>query len=77
MLGYLKGAEAGSVDILLSSFAVHHLSLSEKAELVQEVGRVLRPGGCFLLIDVFMSEGGSLRFFYLFLSFINNLLLGG
>ncbi|MEW5310916.1 MAG: hypothetical protein WDW38_002669 [Sanguina aurantia] len=44
MLGYLRGCRAGSVDVLLSSFAVHHLSLAEKAQLLAGVARVLRPG---------------------------------
>ncbi|MEW5301658.1 MAG: hypothetical protein WDW36_004504 [Sanguina aurantia] len=57
MSGYLQGCAAASVDVLLSSFAVHHLSLAEKARLVAGAARVLRPGGCFLLIDIFLAEG--------------------
>lgn len=42
-----------SFDVVLSSFALHHLNASQKQQTVNEIHRVLQPGGAFLLIDVF------------------------
>lgn len=55
MLSYARGAATASVDCVFASFAVHHLCAADKAALVKEVRRVLKPGGAFLLIDIFLS----------------------
>lgn len=57
MLSHVQSCAPNSVDCVFASFAVHHLSVEEKAQLLQQVRRVLSPGGCFLLIDIFLQEG--------------------
>jgi len=42
-----------SIDLVLSSYAVHHLTANNKEHLVDQVARVLKPGGQFVLIDIF------------------------
>ena len=44
-------------DVVMSSYAVHHLSVPNKQRLLAAVARLLKPGGCFLLVDVFRAEG--------------------
>ncbi len=48
-------AADGSIDRVLSSFMMHHLSLDIKRAMIHEVRRVLAPGGTFHLAD-FMPE---------------------
>ena len=40
-----------SFDIVTSSLVIHHLTAPDKLRAFQEVRRVLRPGGCFLIVD--------------------------
>jgi SAM-dependent methyltransferase len=47
-------------DVVMSSYAVHHLSVPNKQRLLAAVARLLKPGGCFLLVDVFRAEGEAL-----------------
>ncbi len=44
-----------SVDVVLSSFMLHHVPAGEREPAMREVLRVLRPGGALHLVDV----GGS------------------
>ena len=44
-----------SVDVVLSSFMLHHVPAGERGAAMREVLRVLRPGGALHLVDV----GGS------------------
>ena len=41
----------GSVDLVISAFAIHHLSHSRKKELYGEIHQVLHPGGLFVNIE--------------------------
>ncbi len=50
--------EEGSFDRVLSSFMFHHLDERERAKMLWEVVRVLKPGGLFHLLD-FVSEQAS------------------
>ena len=43
---------AGPFDLVVSAFAVHHLSSDVKADLFKRVLAALRPGGRFVLCDV-------------------------
>lgn len=49
-----------SLDRVLSSFMFHHLSASEKGAMLEEVRRVLKPGGRLHLQD-FVPAGGHDR----------------
>lgn len=40
-----------SVDLVLSSFALHHVDNNEKALAAREVYRVLQPGGLAIIVD--------------------------
>ena len=42
----------GPVDVVVSGFAVHHLSHERKATLIAEIARALRPGGVFANLEV-------------------------
>ena len=41
-----------SVDVVLSSFMLHHVPADQRAPAAQEVRRVLRPGGALHLVDI-------------------------
>jgi ubiquinone/menaquinone biosynthesis C-methylase UbiE len=47
----------GSVDVVLSSFMLHHVPAGERDAAVREVRRVLRPGGALHLVDVGGEDG--------------------
>ncbi len=40
-----------SFDRVFSSLMLHHLALADKAQMLREVRRVLKPGGCLELLD--------------------------
>lgn len=42
-----------SVDVVFSSYAIHHLNAINKQRILEDIARVLVPGGCFVLIDIF------------------------
>lgn len=44
-------------DLILTSFALHHLSLAEKAEFLSRIPHLLNPGGRLLLVDVCRRSG--------------------
>jgi tRNA (cmo5U34)-methyltransferase len=48
---------AGPFDLVVSAFAVHHLTGRSKADLFRRVAQVLRPGGRFVLCDVVVPTG--------------------
>ena len=41
-----------SVDVVLSSFMLHHVPTDQREAAMQEVRRVLRPGGALHLVDI-------------------------
>ncbi len=51
-------------DFILMSFSLHHLSYGAKDEFLGDLMRCLRPGGVFLLIDVFRLESEGLEAYY-------------
>ena len=52
---------AGSVDLVVSSYALHHLRDTDKAKLVHAAARWLRPGGRIVIADMMFGRGGSRR----------------
>ena len=53
MLKVMKEQSADRADLIISSYALHHLTASQKQEILQAIARTLSPGGCFILIDIF------------------------
>jgi 2-polyprenyl-3-methyl-5-hydroxy-6-metoxy-1,4-benzoquinol methylase len=50
-----------SVDLIVSSYALHHLRDADKARLVSAAFRWLRPGGRLVIADMMFGRGGSSR----------------
>jgi ubiquinone/menaquinone biosynthesis C-methylase UbiE len=50
-----------SVDLVVSSYALHHLRDADKARLVSAVAGWLRPGGRVVFADMMFGRGGSSR----------------
>jgi 2-polyprenyl-3-methyl-5-hydroxy-6-metoxy-1,4-benzoquinol methylase len=50
---------ARSVDLVVSSYALHHLRDADKARLVSAAFSWLRPGGRLMLADMMFGRGGS------------------
>lgn len=60
-----KDIMEGNFDIIVSSLAIHHLTMKEKAALFKKVFDRLRPGGHFVNIDVVLAPAESLEDWYL------------
>jgi 2-polyprenyl-3-methyl-5-hydroxy-6-metoxy-1,4-benzoquinol methylase len=52
---------ATSVDLVVSSYALHHVRDADKARLIADVFGWLRPGGRLVLADMMIGRGGSSR----------------
>jgi len=50
---------AGSVDLVISNYALHHLRDRDKAALLVRVRRWLRPGGWLVLGDMMLGRGAD------------------
>jgi len=53
-----------SFDLVMSTLVFHHLPTEIKQQAMQEIYRVLMPGGRFLLADLGKPEGLALRAFF-------------
>ncbi len=51
----------GSADLIVSSYALHHLRDADKRMLVAEAARWLRPGGRIVVADMMFGRGTSHR----------------
>ena len=52
-VGELEGElPPGPFDLVTSAFAIHHLDGDAKADLFGRIADVMRPGGCFVMLDV-------------------------
>ncbi|MEM7134557.1 MAG: methyltransferase domain-containing protein [Chloroflexota bacterium] len=51
-------------DLVVSSFAIHHLYLDEKVALFRAILRQLKPGGAFLNIDTVLSDSPIFETWY-------------
>jgi len=52
---------AASVDLVVSSYALHHFSNRDKRVLVAQAARWLRPGGRLVIADMMFGRGASQR----------------
>jgi ubiquinone/menaquinone biosynthesis C-methylase UbiE len=52
---------AGSVDLIVSCYALHHLRDADKDRLVATAYHWLRPGGTLLVADMMFGRGGTSR----------------
>jgi ubiquinone/menaquinone biosynthesis C-methylase UbiE len=50
-----------SADLIVSSYALHHLRDPDKRALAAEAARWLRPGGRIVIADMMFGRGGSQR----------------
>jgi len=53
-------ANAGSADAIVSAYALHHLSASEKLQVLRIAHGLLKPGGWFLNADLTLAEDDEL-----------------
>lgn len=53
--------EPGSVDLIVSNYALHHLSDTDKRLLIVRAAQWLRPGGRIVIADMMFGRGGSPR----------------
>lgn len=51
----------GSVDLVVSNYAFHHLRDTDKPAVVRQIFTWLRPGGRFVLGDMMFGRGGDAR----------------
>ncbi len=52
---------ADSYDLVISSYALHHLNAAEKSALLKKVVCALKPGGWFLNADIVVAEDKSIE----------------
>lgn len=57
--------DLGTQHFVVSSLAIHHLTLTEKTQLFARVADALLPGGAFANIDVVLSPAAHLEDWYL------------
>lgn len=50
-----------SIDLIVSSYALHHLRDADKARLISSAAGWLRPGGRIVIADMMFGRGGSSR----------------
>lgn len=53
MLHVVKEQPENSVDLVLCSYALHHLNANQKKHMVEQIRRILSPNGRLVLIDIF------------------------
>lgn len=53
--------ESGSVDLVVTNYALHHLRDPDKAVLVRRAHEWLRPGGRLVVGDMMFGRGGDAR----------------
>ncbi len=60
-----RDAVRGTFDFIVSSLAIHHLTMREKAALFDKVYKLLNRGGHFVNIDVVLAPSPRLEKWYL------------
>ncbi len=56
--------EANSYDAVVSTFGLKTLSMTEQLQFVNELQRILKPGGVFSLLEFSLPENPFVRFFF-------------
>jgi len=59
LLDALQQMPAGSANVVLASYSLHHFSTTDKMQLLGEIHRVLEPRGMLLWIDAVRNDGES------------------
>jgi len=49
------------VNVVFTSYALHHLNIKDKTEVIKTIIRILEPGGWFLNADLVMPESPEIR----------------
>lgn len=57
MADVLSRLPDASANIVLASYSLHHFSTGDKVKLIDEIRRLLVPGGAFVWIDAVRDEG--------------------
>ena len=52
---------AGSVDVMFSSYALHHLAPADKEDVIRQAVGLLRPGGWFFNADIVVAETAEIE----------------
>jgi len=60
-----NGTELPEVDLCLSSQAIHHLEMKDKASLFRYIHTHLKAGGCFVNVDVVRAPSKEVQEWYL------------
>jgi putative AdoMet-dependent methyltransferase len=50
-----------SIDVIVSSYAFHHLKEEEKVQAAREMKRVLKPDGCIIIADLMFRNADERR----------------
>lgn len=53
--------DAGSVDVVVSNYALHHLLDADKERFVHQAAGWLRPGGWIVIGDMMLGRGGDVE----------------
>lgn len=55
----IRALPGGAFDLVLAGFSLHHFPTDRKAGVLDDVARVLAPGGWFVWTDTYRREGES------------------
>ena len=55
------GPDAGTIDVVFSAYALHHLSRPDKETVLRQVVELLVPGGWFVNADLIVSDSPELE----------------
>lgn len=53
--------DAGTIDVVFSAYALHHLSRADKETVLRQVGELLVPGGWFVNADLIVADSPELE----------------
>ena len=59
MLRELQKLSSARFDLVIASYSLHHFPGPQKVPVLQEIARVISPGGAFIWIDLLRADGES------------------